>query len=373
MVHGLEQYVSVATVWLDVGRGRGAGMKRTSWVVCCLCVVGVVALWSGCSGALDTTAPPDGTTTDGNQPAAAVDDSLAPHIAFARTPVATDYGFTSEQQLRSLHTSLPADASGALRMMREDLGDNVWIEVTPHQRHAVPGVLRDGTVIFEGAAEATDVIFVFGRQHIEEFRVLRSADAPTATAYHVELGEGLALLRQRGDILEAVDLRGRVAFHTLPAVAFDALGERRTVDVALDETTNTFRVDLDTDGMTYPIYVDPTWVASPNGAWPSEAVVALEELEIGKSCVINGDIAVVDAGDELSIGKSTVVTGSVTGDEVEIKKNATINGDVSYNDLDNDGTINGNLITPLALPVDIKVPLFPPVVHGSDDVTGRQG
>ena len=55
-----------------------------------------------------------------------------------------------------------------------------------------------------------------------------------------------------------------------------------------------------------------------------------------------------------------------------MKENAQVTGDVRYNELTNNGTIDGALLTPLTLPLAIEVPAFPAITPGSSpagDVT----
>jgi hypothetical protein len=65
-------------------------------------------------------------------------------------------------------------------------------------------------------------------------------------------------------------------------------------------------------------------------------------------------------GYSLYVDKKTSVAGSLEADTIKIFNQATITGDVSYNQLDNSGTIQGSLISPLALPVFAALPTFHP-------------
>ncbi|MEZ5333457.1 MAG: hypothetical protein R2991_15805, partial [Thermoanaerobaculia bacterium] len=69
------------------------------------------------------------------------------------------------------------------------------------------------------------------------------------------------------------------------------------------------------------------------------------------------------SGRELCVGVSvdTAAGYSVRGDSVQLKQNSVVGGDLYYNELTSNGTVNGALVTPLALPVVS----FPPFVAQS--------
>jgi VCBS repeat-containing protein len=82
--------------------------------------------------------------------------------------------------------------------------------------------------------------------------------------------------------------------------------------------------------------------------------------------VSSGDVMVnaaspgptLHAGYELAIEPqvTTAAASRLSGDSVRVKSKAVIGGDVSYNQLTNQGTIQGALLTPLALPVFSSLP-----------------
>lgn len=103
------------------------------------------------------------------------------------------------------------------------------------------------------------------------------------------------------------------------------------------------------------------------------------------AAVVSGDVVAQDAspgptlqsGYELSLDPqaSTAAGYAVKGDSVRIKNNASVGGDVHYNELSNQGTIAGSLVTPLALPVFSLLPPFvaEPPGPGALDVTVGEG
>lgn len=78
---------------------------------------------------------------------------------------------------------------------------------------------------------------------------------------------------------------------------------------------------------------------------------------------------VLDSGAEVSIGISALVTGNVFGDTVKLKDNSIVDGNVNYNELINNGQILGMNTTPLQLPVEAQIPIFPTFENGSSDIT----
>ncbi|GJQ22123.1 MAG: hypothetical protein HBSIN02_24780 [Bacteroidia bacterium] len=99
------------------------------------------------------------------------------------------------------------------------------------------------------------------------------------------------------------------------------------------------------------------------------------------SQVLSGDIGINEAGSppflnsdvELTIGISTVVSANVVkANRIKIKDGGTVNSDVYYNDIENNGTITGQQITPLTLPLVTSMPGFKPATPGSMNITVPQ-
>jgi len=111
-------------------------------------------------------------------------------------------------------------------------------------------------------------------------------------------------------------------------------------------------------------------------------VLAKESLHLGQgSSVLTGDIGAntatsdtIDSGSEVTLGTSVTMqeAGSrVMGDTVTLKNNSSAY-DVHYNGLTNNGTVIGNLVTPLTLPLlDLfpQAPTVPEAVIVPDDGT----
>lgn len=96
------------------------------------------------------------------------------------------------------------------------------------------------------------------------------------------------------------------------------------------------------------------------------------------STVYSGDMGVNDAGSppflnsdvELTIGIGTTVSpSSVKAHRIKVKDGAVISADVYYNELENNGTITGNLHTPLILPLVSALPVFKTAIPGTTNIT----
>lgn len=145
---------------------------------------------------------------------------------------------------------------------------------------------------------------------------------------------------------------------------------------------------------TVGVFTWPVRGAEVQPGFADVVVFATNSIDINNGAVIlSGDLVAnaaspgptLNASVELSIGKVevttttyspgfdlvTTATARLKADSIKIHQQATVNGDVSYNDLQNNGTINGMLITPLALPVFSLLPPFPTAVPppGAPDVT----
>jgi len=157
-----------------------------------------------------------------------------------------------------LDVEIPADGDGALRLTSDS---GVWITVAPEGHAHVRAKTIGAAAVANEVALDTDLVYVATPGSVEELRVLRSASANASTRYRVTRGPQVASIRVREGRVEVIDVAGVVRMTTLPMFAVDALGERREVTVALDGT-DAFVATLDPTGLTYPIAIDPAWVAA---------------------------------------------------------------------------------------------------------------
>ena len=106
-------------------------------------------------------------------------------------------------------------------------------------------------------------------------------------------------------------------------------------------------------------------------------LLATNSLQLDRDVVVTrGDLVVNEANAlPLSIarGVTTPAGFSLKANSIVIDPGAVINGDVKYNSLQNGGTINGALVTPLALPVISPLPTAPARASGTQDVSVANG
>jgi len=118
-------------------------------------------------------------------------------------------------------------------------------------------------------------------------------------------------------------------------------------------------------------------VSAAAGDVASFSVFAENSIWVREGATIHsGDIGTIDASpgpwldsqSEVTIGQGTTAADGVSiyGDTVKIKQNGSVDA-VSYNEIDNNGTIRGEEYTPLALPLEITLPVFPTPNPGTDN------
>ncbi|MFW6012090.1 MAG: Ig-like domain-containing protein [bacterium] len=130
--------------------------------------------------------------------------------------------------------------------------------------------------------------------------------------------------------------------------------------------------------------------APPGGAVIPEGfsdvvVLGTESVRIDQDVVVTSGDVVANQADpdpsppppglyELFFDKRATAAGSLRADSVFIGKNATVGGDVEFNELDNEGSIAGSELTPLALPVFDELPSFlTGPADGPDVSVGKNG
>ncbi len=142
---------------------------------------------------------------------------------------------------------------------------SVYVDLTPVDLAPRPAQVVAGAVVFQDAAIDTDVVWVGEAAAAEELRVLRSPRAPKTARYNVARGPGVAAVRVNAStsepIVEVVDRDGEVRLASAPLFAVDARGARRAVHARVEVIgDDTFlETALDTEGLAYPIVVDPAW------------------------------------------------------------------------------------------------------------------
>ncbi len=112
--------------------------------------------------------------------------------------------------------------------------------------------------------------------------------------------------------------------------------------------------------------------------FPDVVAFATNSIHVkNDSVILSGDVVANNAspgptlaGAELVLGPKAAssATSALKADSVRVKSRTQVGGDVHYNDLVNQGTIGGALVTPLALPVFAGTPPFKAGTPGTTDV-----
>ncbi|GJQ22133.1 MAG: hypothetical protein HBSIN02_24880 [Bacteroidia bacterium] len=162
----------------------------------------------------------------------------------------------------------------------------------------------------------------------------------------------------------------RIAGNTNASAEFDFQGSTQNGEV------HEFRIHYDRD-TTKPLIAEPLSNVLSNSSLFATHSLWLEQ----NSTVYSGDIGVNEAGSppflnsdvELTIGiGATVSSSSVKAHRIKVKDGAMISAEVYYNELENKGTITGNLHAPLILPLVSALPEFKTATPGSTNITVPQ-
>jgi len=154
-----------------------------------------------------------------------------------------------------LGARLPTIASDVIEV---GLGriERFQLRVTPLGARSAKARVDDGRVVYADAYPATDVIAVTTPQTFEEFLLLRDATAPTSFSYAIELPRGIKTVRfEDTGALVFADSRNEGVLRMPPPFAVDVNGIKREAKLAWDGRIAT--VSVDTDGLAYPILLDP--------------------------------------------------------------------------------------------------------------------
>jgi alpha-tubulin suppressor-like RCC1 family protein len=112
--------------------------------------------------------------------------------------------------------------------------------------------------------------------------------------------------------------------------------------------------------------------------WPKEVITAWNSIDLLSGTTLTGDVAVIQNGSsflstsEAVLASGAQVTGNLRADKVELKSGSAVTGTVSYNAIVKAGS-TGAQAMPLALPLDVRVPVFPVVTPGSSSVSVASG
>jgi hypothetical protein len=153
--------------------------------------------------------------------------------------------------------ALPARADLAVRVVtRRGAVDVETLDAAPSAAVDV-----DRVRVHHDVAPSTDLARVALRGGVEEIRWLRDPRAPTSFRQRLRVPEGAAVRMREGHV-EVVAADGYVELASAPMKAVDARGVVRALEVSLDAGAGADAVveaRLDTEGLAWPIAIDPLW------------------------------------------------------------------------------------------------------------------
>ncbi len=181
-------------------------------------------------------------------------------------------GFVS---LRAIEAVTPKRADESLRLSIAGL---FVAELTALDVASVAAVEVDGATVFVDAAPDLDIVTLRTAYRFEEVRRLRSPAAPRVGRYRLRLASGTTA-RARGDRVEILE-KGAVVLETAAAFAVDARGVRRTVHLRLEG--DLLETSFDAAGLSYPVLVDPAWLAAASMPFGARAPMIALVLKDGR-------------------------------------------------------------------------------------------
>jgi hypothetical protein len=159
---------------------------------------------------------------------------------------------------------LPGDAAGAFEIGLSRF-ERFRLRITLEEAEGVPAYAEEGCLVYADAYPSTDLVWTADEGCAEELLLLRDAAAPRAFTWHVELPSGIAEVRPApdGGLLFA-DRHGEPVLHAPAPFAIDAQGVRRDAHLRWDAAASRLSVELDREGLAYPVLLDP---ALENVVW----------------------------------------------------------------------------------------------------------
>ncbi|MBI5482183.1 MAG: hypothetical protein HY906_25230 [Deltaproteobacteria bacterium] len=137
------------------------------------------------------------------------------------------------------------------------------LRLQPEGALPASAALDAGRVVFRGAYPATDALYVSTPERVEVFFLLGSRQAPSEFRWRVELPQELPQTKwEPSGALLFADRGGTGRLRVPRPFALDARGARR--DAELSFTDGVLAVRLDTNGLTFPVLLDP---AIENVVW----------------------------------------------------------------------------------------------------------
>lgn len=143
------------------------------------------------------------------------------------------------------------------------------LSITPQgSSGAATLMVNNGRAVVVDAWPSTDVVLTASESRLEEFLVLKDETAPKEFAWKVDLPRGIKDVRQERDGgLTFADAKGEMVMRMPPAVAVDAEGMRRQVELGWSDGRLALRM---IGPGAYPVLVDP---ALETAVWTQQSPV----------------------------------------------------------------------------------------------------
>lgn len=192
-------------------------------------------------------------------------------------PIANGYQATStsthmQQGWRTLgstlHATLPSTFGEPLRLS-ENTEPEAWVEIYAENITHSSSERTDTALVYRNVARDTDAIHVVQQDHVEELRMVYSAKAPNTIHYRIKTSPGISSVHLHDQRIEILNQQGSVKFASEPMFLIDAKGHRRDINLSLVSSSGTQRNEPEkeyiatatwsTEGLEFPIVVDPKW------------------------------------------------------------------------------------------------------------------
>ena len=144
-------------------------------------------------------------------------------------------------------------------------GEGVRVVVASRDAAAAAAEVEEAALTYRDVYPSTDVLHVAQPEWTEEYLHLRSEKAPRHFEYDVLETSGVTRVELANGQVRFLDARGR-GLVVLAPVVVDAAGRRSATAARWSiETANGTRrleLDLEPEGLEYPLLVDPTWITT---------------------------------------------------------------------------------------------------------------
>jgi hypothetical protein len=192
-----------------------------------------------------------------------------------------------------------------------------WLEVRALDAAPVAADTQSDAVMFDAIGTSADAVMVARAGGFEEARLLRGPDAASEFRWSLRVGPGVARVRERSGMIELLDRTGYSLLTANRMFAVDADGRERALEVSLVAEADRYVLTarLDTEGLRYPIAVDPVWSSTANQPGGPYSNIAISLPGSGKVAVLGGYSPYVSLYDPAT---NTWSGGDLTGSTVPV-------------------------------------------------------